>query len=464
MAYLQIGDQQFLLRPGVQRVAPDEAADIPLAGAEPTATALVEVGSDQSVIIRKASAESAIKVNGIALGAEPAPLIHGDRIEIGSRAVRFGDTKQSGSTQFITNREVVEVLRARAGGPAKPTTATGGRLVSLVDGREYVVPAAGLVIGRDPSADVVVATAEVSRRHVRIEPAGSGYLLSDLSTNGVWVNGERVDKTQVLGRGDIVKVAAEEFRFYADVAKPAPGPAPAPADVATPPQVAAPAQPQTAAPVPPASVPPASVPFAPVAPASVAPPPPAAPLVRPSGARPALAVLEVLNEGPSKGVRFDVTSPVTNIGRGEHNDLVLASESVSDSHAKLQKRETGWVLEDLDSTNGSYVGGRRVQGQQPLSGAPDLRFGDIKVTFRSLVETTATDKGTRAITGVSLEQARRASERPAAPATAASARNAPNSPAPPTVVTEEHSLPIGLVLLLIAVVAFAGWWFFLRGS
>jgi len=442
MAYLQIGDQQFLLRIGVQRVAPDEAADIPLAGAEPTATALVEVGSDQSVIIRKASAESAIKVNGIALGAEPAPLIHGDRIEIGSRAVRFGDSKQSGSTQFITNREVVEVLRARAGGPAKPTTATGGRLVSLVDGREYVVPAAGLVIGRDPSADVVVATAEVSRRHVRIAPAESGYLLSDLSTNGVWVNGERVDKTKVLGRGDIVKLAAEEFRFYADVAKPAPAPAPAPEVVATPPQVAAPAQPQTAAPAPPASVPPASLPPASLPPASLP------PLVRPSGARPALALLEVLNEGPSKGVRFDVTSPVTNIGRGEHNDLVLASESVSDSHAKLQKRETGWVLEDLDSTNGSYVGGRRVQGQQPLTGAPDLRFGDIKVTFRSLVETTATDKGTRAITGVSLEQA----------------RTARHSPAPPTVVREEHSLPIGLVLLLLAVAAFAGWWYFLRGS
>src|SRR3989304_6247530 len=43
-----------------------------------------------------------------------------------------------------------------------------------------------------------------------------------MSTNGVWVNGTRIEKTQVLGRGDVVKLGPEEFRFYADVAKPAP--------------------------------------------------------------------------------------------------------------------------------------------------------------------------------------------------------------------------------------------------
>ena len=101
--------------------------------------------------------------------------------------------------------------------PTRRTQASGGRSVSLVDGREYSVPAGGLVIGRDAWCDVVVPTAEVSRRHAQIAPAAEGYVITDTSTNGVFVNGERVSRTQTLGRGDIVRVGGEEFRFYADL-------------------------------------------------------------------------------------------------------------------------------------------------------------------------------------------------------------------------------------------------------
>jgi len=121
-----------------------------------------------------------------------------------------------------------------------------------------------------------------------------------------------------------------------------------------------------------------------------------------------LATLELLNEGPSKGKAFQVRGPLTNIGRGPHNDFVIASESVSDSHAKLQMRETGWFIVDVESTNGTYVGGRRVKGEQKLEGAPDLRFGDIKVAFRPTGERKS-EHSTRAIAGVSVEEARRRS-------------------------------------------------------
>lgn len=116
-----------------------------------------------------------------------------------------------------------------------------------------------------------------------------------------------------------------------------------------------------------------------------------------------------MNEGPDKGKVFDVRGPLTNIGRGAHNDLVITNESVSDSHAKLQMRETGWFIVDVDSTNGTYVGGRRVKGEQKLEGAPDLRFGDVKVAFRPTGEQRVSEKSTRAIAGVSVEEARRRS-------------------------------------------------------
>jgi pSer/pThr/pTyr-binding forkhead associated (FHA) protein len=77
---------------------------------------------------------------------------------------------------------------------------------------------------------------------------------------------------------------------------------------------------------------------------------------------------------------------------------VLPDESVSDSHAKLQKREAGWFVVDMGSTNGTYVGGRRVETEQKLEASHDLRFGGVKAVFRTAEREVAVDdvKGTRA--------------------------------------------------------------------
>jgi hypothetical protein len=68
--------------------------------------------------------------------------------------------------------------------------------------------------------------------------------------------------------------------------------------------------------------------------------------------------------------------PVVNIGRGDYNDVVIADPSVSTMHAKLQRRDTIWILTDLGSTNGTYVEGERLSGEVPLDesaspGRPD---------------------------------------------------------------------------------------------
>ncbi|MBI3791840.1 MAG: FHA domain-containing protein, partial [Gemmatimonadetes bacterium] len=147
--------------------------------------------------------------------------------------------------------------------------------------------------------DVVIASGEVSRNHAEISSGPDGYYIIDTSTNGIWVNGKRVDGTQTLGRADVIRIGPEEFRFYADkaqaaAAKPAAAPAPAPA----PPPAPAPAPaPVAAAPAPapaPAAPPPApapapkaplatTVPEVPKAPAPPsAPPPPSAPAAAPA--------------------------------------------------------------------------------------------------------------------------------------------------------------------------------------
>lgn len=117
-------------------------------------------------------------------------------------------------------------------------------------------------------------------------------------------------------------------------------------------------------------------------------------------------------------MKFDLHAALTNIGRGEHNDIAIRDESISDSHAKLQKRADGWWIVDQGSTNGTYVGGRRVQGEQKLEGAPDLRFGGIKMTFRPVAAPAGEGGSTRAIAAVDIESLRRSQQPPKTPAMA----------------------------------------------
>jgi pSer/pThr/pTyr-binding forkhead associated (FHA) protein len=160
----------------------------------------------------------------------------------------------------------------------------------------------------------------------------------------------------------------------------------------------------------------------------------------------------VTGEGPDKGKRHDVIGPLTNIGRGAHNDFVLASESVSDSHAKLQKREGGWMLVDVNSTNGTFLGGRRINGEQALKGAPDLRFGDVRIVFRPGEEPVDEAKSTRVIPLTTAEEARKI----AAARRTAEAAQKPVAAAPVPIVIPEPPpppkapSPLRLWLLLLA--------------
>jgi pSer/pThr/pTyr-binding forkhead associated (FHA) protein len=260
------------------------------------------------------------------------------------------------------------MAQLKAGGaPKKPTTATGGRVVSLVDGREYPVADAGLTFGREVGNDVVIASTEISRKHASIMPDVGGYVITDHSTNGVWVNGSGSPtaaagargRDQDGGRGVPVLRGCGEGgrrRRCAPVAdhgarrRLARGTGPAPSRASRRPP---PAGPSSRLPLPRHRLPRHRLPRAP-APAA---PVPAAPAPK----RAPLATLEVITGGPLKGLTFEIHSALTNIGRGEHNDVALPDESVSDSHAKIQKRADGWWIVDQGSTNGTYVGGRRVR-------------------------------------------------------------------------------------------------------
>src|SRR6266550_381047 len=105
----------------------------------------------------------------------------------------------------------------------------------------------------------------------------------------------------------------------------------------------------------------------------------AVPRPAPAGSPPLASLL--VKSGSLKNQRFPVRTPVFNIGRADYNDIVLPDPSVSTAHAKLQRREGVWLVVDLDSTNGTFVDGERVNGESPLAPGTLLRFGDIQLVF-----------------------------------------------------------------------------------
>jgi hypothetical protein len=69
------------------------------------------------------------------------------------------------------------------------------------------------------------------------------------------------------------------------------------------------------------------------------------------------------------------------IGRGPDNDLVISDVRVSRVHAVIEPDSKGWVLRDLQSTNGTYLNGERVK-ETRLDGPAELSLGGYQLALR----------------------------------------------------------------------------------
>ena len=97
-------------------------------------------------------------------------------------------------------------------------------------GRE--LPIGGTVlVGRDPGADVVIADTEISSRHASFAPVDGGVAVEDLgSTNGTFVNGQRLTGTRQLQAGDRVQLGATVVEVRGLVTDPSAGASGCPSD------------------------------------------------------------------------------------------------------------------------------------------------------------------------------------------------------------------------------------------
>ncbi|HYV15203.1 MAG TPA: DUF3662 and FHA domain-containing protein [Conexibacter sp.] len=88
------------------------------------------------------------------------------------------------------------------------------RALLVTGGKRLVVGAGGATIGRSRSCDVVLEDANVSRQHAEIRPRGGSWTVADLgSTNGIAVNGVRVERPQTLRPGDRIEIGTTVLTF-----------------------------------------------------------------------------------------------------------------------------------------------------------------------------------------------------------------------------------------------------------
>ena len=85
----------------------------------------------------------------------------------------------------------------------------------LAERKRLVLPSSGATIGRSRDCDVVLADPNVSRRHAELRPDGQGgWQVRDLgSTNGVKVNGRKIDGPAPLQSGDRLALGTADVRF-----------------------------------------------------------------------------------------------------------------------------------------------------------------------------------------------------------------------------------------------------------
>jgi hypothetical protein len=91
-----------------------------------------------------------------------------------------------------------------------------------------------------------------------------------------------------------------------------------------------------------------------------------------------LIVIESPSGDPEAGRSFDLDA-ITTLGRDVNNAIVVEDPFASAEHAVLTYRGRGWYVEDLGSTNGTYVNGRAIASVAPLGFGDEVSIGQVRL-------------------------------------------------------------------------------------
>ena len=142
----------------------------------------------------------------------------------------------------------------------------------------------------------------------------------------------------------------------------------------------------------------------------------------------------IMRTGPTPGATFPLEGDQLNIGRDSSNEVAINDAEISRNHARLTFQGGKYVLEDLGSTNGTFVNGQRLAGPRVLKAGEVVSFGEQIVL---VYEVTTNDPGATMVSprAAAVPSASRPAS-PPPPPPAEYAGSVPESPAPSSATAE----------------------------
>ena len=90
----------------------------------------------------------------------------------------------------------------------------------------------------------------------------------------------------------------------------------------------------------------------------------------------------VITSGPREGLEIDLPTEQLTIGRSSESGLVIRDDYTSTHHARLMLWNDQWVIQDLDSTNGTFLAGSRVMLPTPVPPGTPVTIGTTSFELR----------------------------------------------------------------------------------
>src|SRR5215510_8907098 len=143
-----------------------------------------------------------------------------------------------------------------------------------------------------------------------------------------------------------------------------------------------------------------------------------------------------VRQGPVPGKVFDMVKDVVTLGRDVNNDIVINDAEVSRNHARLTAQSGGYLIEDLASTNGTFVNGQRLISPKLLNAGDVVGLGEtIVLEFSYVADAGAT------VVASAPPPMRPAAEPPTTPPVMPTPEPMPEPMAPPPPMPEPMASP-----------------------